>query len=153
MSFTIYRICSSVAIYTVCLKNIQKKLRLVSVRSSSPSLLLPGNIHLPPHWVIVGCVLRLHHCIAVHLVTDRFQIDQSGHVFEKIRHLVSRVSFSHQHQNIHKYLTGFACQRLPEGSKNPRCPPIDVVKQTVYGFALNSSYGIASTTAICKQLC
>lgn len=61
-------------------------------QASILSLLLPSNIHLPPHRIIVGCVLRLHHRVAVHLVVDRLEIDQRGHVLEEIRHLVSPVS-------------------------------------------------------------
>jgi hypothetical protein len=44
--------------------------------------------------------------------------------------------------------TGLTNHRPPSLSNHPRWPPLVVVQSTVYGFCLNSSYGMASFTAI-----
>lgn len=47
-------------------------------------------------------------------------------------------------------LTGFANHLPPPVSNQLRWPPMEVVHNTVYGFCLNSSNGIASLAAICS---
>ena len=45
-----------------------------------------------------------------------------------------------------------ANQRPPPSWKDPRWPPQSVVQSSVYGFCLNSSYGMAALEEICRSV-
>ena len=47
-------------------------------------------------------------------------------------------------------LTGFENQRVPPISNQQRWPPSEVLTMAVCGFAWNSAYGTALSTAICE---
>jgi hypothetical protein len=49
---------------------------------------------------------------------------------------------------LRKLQIGFACHLPPPTSNHDKCPPSEVRHSTVYGFCLNSPYGVASFTAI-----
>lgn len=103
-----------------------------------------SNVHLTANRIKARSVLRFQDRVTVHVVVNGLEIDCVYHISQEIHDLCYRLATLVLSINWESGShTGLACHRPPPGSKNARCPPRDVVRQTVYGLALNSSNGIA----------
>lgn len=105
-----------------------------------------NDLQLPSHWVKVRLGLRSGGLLdKVRL--DGIQVDLSHHCVEEVANL----RLCQQSESCDEWascLTGRACHLPPPSSNQDKCPPRDVVTRTVYGLALISWYGMASSTAI-----
>lgn len=114
-----------------------------------PRLSLVPDVHPAPHGLEIGTIIRLTGLfvpvlLGVLLVDT---LDLGFHGVQEVADL-SKVRITVLQSVEVGKLTGLGNHRPPLISNQQRCPPSDVATIAVCGFALNSGYGTASSTAI-----